>query len=54
MPKLDETDRCRAVGMAEAGVRHTGVARQCFGVHRNTVDALWRRYQQFEATRDRL
>ena len=23
------------------------------GVHRNTVDALWRRYQQFGTTRDR-
>ena len=41
-----------AVGMIEAGVRHTDVARQ-FGVHRNTVDALWRRYQQFGTTGDR-
>ena len=52
MPRLNETDRGRAVGMIEAGVRHSDVARQ-FGVHRNTVDALWRRYQQFGATRDR-
>ena len=42
----------RAVGMTEAGVCHTDVARQ-FGVHRNTVDALWRRYEQFGTTRDR-
>ena len=52
MPRLNETDRWRAVGMIEAGVHHTDVARQ-FGVHRNTVDALWRRYQQFGTTRDR-
>ena len=32
MPRLNETDRWRAVGMTEAGVRHTDVARQ-FGVH---------------------
>ena len=37
--------------MIEAGVRHTDVAR-IVGVHRNTVDALWRRYQQFGTTRD--
>ena len=48
MPRLNETDRWRAVGMIEAGVRHTDVARQ-FGVHWNTVDALWR---QFGTTRD--
>ena len=52
MPRLNEIDRCRAVGMLEAGVRHTDVVTQ-FGVHRNTVDTLWRRYQQFGATRDR-
>ena len=47
-----KADRWRAVGMIEAGVRHTDVAKQ-FGVHRNTEDALWRRYQQFGTTRDR-
>ena len=52
MSRLNETDRWRTVGMIEACVRHTEVARQ-FGVHRNTVDALWRRYQQFGTTRDR-
>ena len=51
MPRLNETDRWHAVGMTEAGVRHTDVARQ-FGVHRNTVDALWSQYQQFGTTRD--
>ena len=53
MPRLNETDRWRAIGMIEAGVFHTDVARQ-LDVHRNTVDALWRRYQQFGTTRDRL
>ena len=43
MPGLNETDRWRSVGMIEAGVHHTDVARQ-FGVHQNTVDALRRRY----------
>ena len=38
--------------MIEAGVRHTDAAKQ-FGVHRNAVDALWRRYQKFGTTRDR-
>ena len=51
MPRLNETDICRDVGTIEAGVRHTDVVTQ-FGVHRNTVDALWIRYQQFGATRD--
>ena len=46
MPRLKETDRWRAVGMIAAGVRHTDIARQ-FGVHRNTLDAMWKRYQQF-------
>ena len=52
MPRLHETHRWRAVGMIEAGVRQFDVARQ-FGVHRKTVDALLRRYQQFGTTRDR-
>ena len=52
MPRLNETDRCRAIGMIEAGVRHTDVVTK-FGVHRNTVDALWRWNQQFGATRYR-
>ena len=52
MPRLNETDRWRAVGMTEAGLRHTDVAGQ-FGVHRNTIGDLWRRYQQFGTTRNR-
>ena len=51
MPRLNETDRWHSIYMIEAGVRHTAVARQ-FCVHQNTVDASWRRYQQF-GTRDR-
>ena len=52
MPRLNGTDRWRAIGMIEADVRHVDVERQ-FGAHRNTVNALWRRYQQFGTTRDR-
>ena len=53
MPRLNETNRWRALCMIEAGVHHIDIARQ-FGVHQNTVDVLWRRYQQFGTTRDRL
>ena len=51
MPTLNETERGRAIGTTEAGVHHTDVARQ-FCVHQNTVDALWRRYQTIETTRE--
>ena len=51
MPRLNETDIWRAVGMIEAGVCHIDVARQ-LGMHQNTVEALWRWYQQFGTTRD--
>ena len=37
--------------MTEAALHHTDVARQ-FDVQGNTVDALWRWYQQFGTTRD--
>ena len=49
---LNETDRWRAVGMIEVGVRDIDITRQ-FGVHRNTVDTLWRGYQQFGTNGDR-
>lgn len=52
MPRLNENDRLRAIGMLEAGMTQSFVTRH-FGVHRNTVYALWRRYQQFGTTRDR-
>ena len=45
MPRLNETDRLKLVYVILTFVRQ-------FGVHRNTVDALWRGYQQFGTTRD--
>ena len=52
MPRLNEAQRNQAVGMVRAGVSQNEVRRQ-FGVHRNTISALWRRYQQSGNTRDR-
>ena len=52
MPRLSEFERHRAVGMLETGMGHNEVARR-FGVHRNTIQNLWRRYQQQGNTRDR-
>ena len=52
MPGMIENDRLRAIGMLEAGMSQSNVARQ-FGVHINTVNALWRRYQQTGTVRDR-
>ena len=45
MPRLTENQRLRAVGMLEAGMAQNEVARH-FGVHRNTISSLWRRFQQ--------
>ena len=45
MPRLNEAQRNQAVGMIRAGVSQNEVSR-LFGVHRNTISALWRRYQQ--------
>ena len=52
MPRLNESQRNQAVGMIRAGVSQNEVSRR-FGVHRNTISALWRRYQQSGNTRDR-
>lgn len=52
MPRLNEAQRNQAVGMIRAGVSQNEVSRR-FGVHRNTISALWRRYQQSGNTRDR-
>jgi len=52
MPRLNENDRLRAIGMIQAGMLHRAVATQ-FGVHINTIQALWRRFQQFCNVRDR-
>ena len=52
MPRLNEAQHNQAVGMIRAGVSQNEVSRR-FGVHRNTISALWRRYQQSGNTRDR-
>lgn len=51
MPRLSEDERNQAIGMIQAGVAQNVVARR-FGVHRNTIHALWRRFQQSGNTRD--
>ena len=51
MPRLNEAQRNQAVGMIRAGVSQNEVSRR-FGVHRNKISALWRRYQQSGNTRD--
>ena len=51
MPRLTENQRLRAVGMMETGMAQNEVARH-FGVHRNTISSLWRRFQQNGNTRD--
>lgn len=52
MPRLSQDDRNRAVGMLQAGMLQTDVARH-FGCHRNTISALWRRHQQLNNVGDR-
>ena len=52
MPRLNENDRLSAIGIIQAGMLHRAVAKQ-FGVHINTIQALWRRFLQFGTVRDR-
>ena len=52
MPRLDENQRLRAIGMLQAGLAQNVVARH-FGCHRNTILSLWRRFRQSGNTRDR-
>ena len=52
MPRLDENQRLRAIGMFQAGLAQNVVARH-FGCHRNTILSLWRRFRQSGNTRDR-
>ena len=53
MSRLNENEHLHTIGMIQAGVLHhvvatqIGVRFQQFGVHINTVQALWRRFQQF-------
>ena len=52
IPRLSENDRLSAIGMIQAGMLHRAIATQ-FCVHINTIQALWRRFQQFGIVRDR-
>jgi hypothetical protein len=52
MPRLTENQRLRAIGMLPAGFAQNIVARH-FGVHRNTIQSLLRRFWQSGNTRDR-
>ena len=52
MPRLDENQRLRAIGMLQAGLAYNFVARH-FDYHCNTILSLWRRLRQSGKTRDR-
>ena len=49
MPRLGTDARHRAIGMIQAGTPQCDVALQ-FGVHRDTISSLWRRFQTTELT----
>ena len=51
MPRLDENQRLRAIGMLQAGLAQNVVARH-FDCHRNTILSLWRRLRQSGNTRN--
>jgi transposase len=51
MPRLDENQRLRAIGILQAGLAQNVVARH-FGSHRNTILSLWRRFRQYGSTRN--
>ena len=53
MPRLDENQRLRAIGMVQAGLAQNVVARH-FGCHRNTILSLWRRFRQSGNTRNHI
>ena len=52
MPRLDENERLRAIGMLHAGLGQNVDAIH-FGCHRNTILSLWRPFRQSGSTRDR-
>jgi transposase len=52
MPRLDENQRLRAIGMFQTGLAQNVVARH-FVCHRNTILSLWRRFRQSDNTRER-
>ena len=51
MPRLDENQRLRAIGMLQAGMAQNVVAKH-FGCHCNTILSLWRRFIQSGNTRN--
>jgi transposase len=51
MPRLNENQRLRAIGMFQAGLAQNVVASR-FGCHRNTILSLWRRFRQSGNIRD--
>jgi hypothetical protein len=53
MPRLDENQRLRAIGMLHAGLGQNVDAIH-FGCHRSTILSLWRRNRQSGSTRDRI
>ena len=52
MPRFTENQRHHAIGILQAGLTQNIVARH-FGVHRNTMQSLLRRFRQSGNTRDR-
>jgi transposase len=51
MPRFTENQRRHVIGMLQAGLAQNIVARH-FGVHRNTIQSLLRRFRQSGNTRD--
>jgi transposase len=51
MPRLDENQRLRAIGMLQAGLVQNVFARHV-GCHHNTILSLWRRFRQSGNTRN--
>ena len=52
MPRLTENQTVHAIGMLQAELAHTIVARQC-GVHHNTIQSLLMRIRQSGNNKDR-
>ena len=52
MPRPTENQRLRAIGMLQGGLAQHIVARH-FGVHRNTIQSLLRRFRQPGNTKNR-
>ena len=52
MPRFTENQRRHAIGMLQAGLAQNIVARH-FGVHRNTIQSLLKRFRQSGNNRDR-